>query len=375
MMNGTSTTHTQAVVPTLHMNTASSSRVLDDDVEKLTKVKGISSYSKPSVDCILNVNSSGDRKSLTLDNAARSSTVANLDDYDCCYGNGSTESRMLVSADGTEIYANAVGDPLKQAIVFIHGFVWSFMAFDDIFEDVEWMSRFYLVRYDVRGHGRSGKPEGDEAWEWKRFAEDFDAVVEAYGLHKPFVAGWSLGGCHLLDILTLHPVDYVAGIINIAGATYLDDTQLEKLATPEGRDYIHRMSVLPSVEDFQSGAKDFVDACCRTLPYEVRERCLGNIMIQPRSTMVHSLTRKQRVETFEMVGKTMLPCLLIFGDEDELIMIDELERQYREVWRNLTVEVVKGGCHVPWTKTQRDVAAVFSKKTLAWIDCVMQSQN
>lgn len=146
MMNGTSTTHTQAVVPTLHMNAASSSRVLDDDDGKLTKVKGTSSYSKPSVDGT-NVNSSGDRKSLTLDSAARSSTVANLDDYDCCYGNGSTESRMLVSADGTEIYANAVGDPLKQAIVFIHGFVWSFMAFDDIFEDVEWMSRFYLVSF------------------------------------------------------------------------------------------------------------------------------------------------------------------------------------------------------------------------------------
>lgn len=51
------------------------------------------------------------------------------------------------------------------------------------------------VRYDVRGHGRSGKPEEDEAWEWKRFAEDFDAVVEAYKLHKPFVAGWYVVFC------------------------------------------------------------------------------------------------------------------------------------------------------------------------------------
>jgi pimeloyl-ACP methyl ester carboxylesterase len=177
-----------------------------------------------------------------------------------------------------------------------------------------------------------------------------------------------------LDILALHPVNYIAGIINIAGATFLDDTQLERLTTPEGREYINRMTVLPTVEDFQSGAQDFVDACCRTLPYEVRERCLGKIMALPRGCMVRSITRKQRVETFEAVGKTMLPCLVIFGDRDELIVVDELQRQYKE-WRNLTVEVVEGGSHVPWTKTQGDIAAVFNEKTLGWIDSVMRSWN
>jgi hypothetical protein len=102
----------------------------DDDDEKLGKVKGTG----PSV--AVTVNSSGDRDTLTLDGAT---------DTDFGNGGSTTTTRMLVSADGTEIYANAVGDPLKQAVVFIHGFVWSFMAFDDIFEDVEWTSRFYLV--------------------------------------------------------------------------------------------------------------------------------------------------------------------------------------------------------------------------------------
>jgi hypothetical protein len=126
------------------------------------------------------------------------------------------DTRMLISADGTEIYANAIGDPSNQAIVFIHGFVWSLMAFDDIFTNPHWTNQFHLVRflvssmcsrlnevpimyhtlrvtkvrYDVRGHGRSGKPDADEAWESKRFAEDFDTVVNAFKLRKPFVAGW-----------------------------------------------------------------------------------------------------------------------------------------------------------------------------------------
>jgi pimeloyl-ACP methyl ester carboxylesterase len=42
----------------------------------------------------------------------------------------------------------------------------------------------------MRGHGRSGKPEADEAWVSQRLAEDFDAVVNGFKLTKPFVAGW-----------------------------------------------------------------------------------------------------------------------------------------------------------------------------------------
>ena len=46
------------------------------------------------------------------------------------------------------------------------------------------------VRYDVRGQGLSDQPLDPSAWTSNRFAEDFEAVVEAYGLKKPFVAAW-----------------------------------------------------------------------------------------------------------------------------------------------------------------------------------------
>jgi len=46
------------------------------------------------------------------------------------------------------------------------------------------------VRYDVRGQGLSDQPLDPSAWTSNKFAEDFKAVVEAYGLKKPFVAPW-----------------------------------------------------------------------------------------------------------------------------------------------------------------------------------------
>ncbi|KAF9447133.1 alpha/beta-hydrolase [Macrolepiota fuliginosa MF-IS2] len=283
------------------------------------------------------------------------------------------DTRILVSADGTQIYVNAVGDPSKQAIVFIHGIVWSLMAFDDIFCDPDWTSRLYLVRYDVRGHGRSGKPSADEGWASERFAEDFGAVVDAFKLEKPIVAGWSLGATHLVDILSAYPVDYLRGIINISGITYIDDTVLDRFGTPGSLEWIGQMAGSPNVEEFQAGAVNFIDGCCRTLPYEVRRACLGNIMTQPQSIILRSLTRKQNVETFGNVGRTMLPCLVIYGDSDELIAVHKLPEYHKE-WRNVTVEVVEGGSHVPWSKTAERPAALFKEKALRWVDSVMESR-
>ncbi|KAJ7672085.1 hypothetical protein B0H17DRAFT_1084367 [Mycena rosella] len=56
------------------------------------------------------------------------------------------------------------------------------------------LEKLYLVRYDVRGHGRSGKPATPEGYDSALYAADFAAVCEAFGLNMPVFVGWSAGG-------------------------------------------------------------------------------------------------------------------------------------------------------------------------------------
>lgn len=41
--------------------------------------------------------------------------------------------KFIGSADGTRIFAGALGDPKKPALVFVHGFTLSGSIFDDLF--------------------------------------------------------------------------------------------------------------------------------------------------------------------------------------------------------------------------------------------------
>ena len=118
------------------------------------------------------------------------------------------DARYLTSPDGTVIYADAIGNPSKPHIVFVHGLSLSGAVFDNVFTDTRYHSEFYMVstvpryiflqavilflqvRYDMRGHGRSGKPEADEGYLSQRYAEDYQAVSQAFHLKRPVFVGW-----------------------------------------------------------------------------------------------------------------------------------------------------------------------------------------
>ena len=55
--------------------------------------------------------------------------------------------QLVRSEDGTEIYADAVGNPSLPSIVFIHGLALSSIVFEKLFQDRTLLDNAYLVRY------------------------------------------------------------------------------------------------------------------------------------------------------------------------------------------------------------------------------------
>jgi len=123
-------------------------------------------------------------------------------------------AKIIRSSDGCEIYAEASGNPQNPHVVLVHGMTFSGGVFDDFCQQPRLLDEVYIVsflsfpfqrglcltqhelsqvRYDLRGHGRSGKPENSEAHSSKLCADDFIAVVQAFNLHRPVFVGWYVG--------------------------------------------------------------------------------------------------------------------------------------------------------------------------------------
>ncbi|KAF9467592.1 Alpha/Beta hydrolase protein [Collybia nuda] len=257
------------------------------------------------------------------------------------------ESKVLISADGTEIYADAIGDRAKPALVFIHGFSLSSVVFDSIFADHEWTNHVYLVRYDVRGHGKSGKPIDEASWESKRLAGDFDAVVEGFKLIKPIPVGWSMGGTHITDVLSLHPPSYLTGVVYISPLPYMGPI-LQQVASPAVLACLPRFLRTDDVNIFQGTALEFLDLCSQTCPQSLRLACLGSIMVQPRAVTQRVLSRTQdQTGLFKAGEESGLPFLL-FDARADAIIDGKAVRSAVAGWRNLKVVEIDGADHMPW---------------------------
>jgi pimeloyl-ACP methyl ester carboxylesterase/predicted glycosyltransferase len=92
-----------------------------------------------------------------------------------------------------------------------------------------------VVAFDGRGNGRSGKPEGSEAYAEAEFAADALAVMDATAIDSAFVVAFSMGAQRGLMLAADHP-DRVEGLVLIGSAVPLGEQSRRAQAMDNGFD-------------------------------------------------------------------------------------------------------------------------------------------
>jgi pimeloyl-ACP methyl ester carboxylesterase len=106
----------------------------------------------------------------------------------------------VTSPDGLKLVGYAGGKPVGPEILFIHGFNQCYLSWAKQTSDLALAGAFRMVAFDLRGHGRSGKPAGREHYDADRlWGDDVAAVIKAAGLKRPVLVGWSYAGRVISD--------------------------------------------------------------------------------------------------------------------------------------------------------------------------------
>lgn len=95
------------------------------------------------------------------------------------------------------MYYEAAGS--GPAVVLLHGFSLDTRMWDDQFEPLA--ERFRVIRYDLRGFGKSALPSG-EAYS---HVDDLKALLDHFDLHRVTLVGLSKGGAVALDFALTFP--------------------------------------------------------------------------------------------------------------------------------------------------------------------------
>ena len=100
--------------------------------------------------------------------------------------------------NGVQLSVKEDGEGLP--IILIHGRGYAKEYMDSLFEYFK--GKYHVFSYDTRGHGKSDKPE---AFTLDDDADDLAGLIEAYGLEKPIVIGFSMGSYITLKAAEKYP--------------------------------------------------------------------------------------------------------------------------------------------------------------------------
>ncbi|MBV9878583.1 MAG: alpha/beta hydrolase [Verrucomicrobia bacterium] len=215
-----------------------------------------------------------------------------------------------------------------------------------------------IISYDLRGHGDSSKPhdvaaDADPAL----WAADLHAVIEAAGLSRPIIVGWSLGGLIAGYYLKRYGQEHVGGVNLVGAVTKLSPELLGQAA-------LARKELLSSPDlATRTGAYASFLADCFAVPppeAEFRRMLVFNGMV-PRE--VQQAVPTLDSEGLDEVWATIRRLLVSWGDEERHTRF-EMSQRVLDLNPVAKMSIYQGVAHAPFyerpERFNRELAA-FAK--------------
>ena len=228
---------------------------------------------------------------------------------------------FITGAGGVRLHACEAGRPEGPAIVFLHGWAQSHLAWLMQMRDEALVERFRLVAVDLRGHGMSGAPRGAEHYtDNAPWAGDVDAVIRELELERPLLAGWSYGGSVICDYLSMHGARAISGVNLIAPAVLFTKGQPGRWYGPGLLDNAAGGRSADMAESI-AAMRGLLHACfVRPVPEDYFEIQLAASMLS-RPDVRGAMVRK-RLAYEAMFAGLEVPVLLSHGSEDRVVLPD-----------------------------------------------------
>jgi non-heme chloroperoxidase len=250
----------------------------------------------------------------------------------------------ITAKDGTQIYYNDWGE--GQPVVFSHG--WPLSA--DAFED----QMFFLaqrgyrcIAHDRRGHGRSSQPwNGNDL---DTYADDLAELTAALDLNEAIHVGHSTGGGEVVRYISRHGSKRVSKAVLIGAIPpVMVKSETNPGGTPiEEFDKIRAAVVADRSQYWKDLSMQFYgyNRAAAKVSEGVRESFWLQGMMCGFPAAYFCVKAFSETNLTEDLKKIDVPTLIIHGDDDQIVPIDDSARLSVKIVKGATLKVIAGAPH------------------------------
>ena len=229
--------------------------------------------------------------------------------------------RLFVDVDGAKLVPDGNAMRERPTIVMLHGNGGDHSPFKEFYAPFTEYAQ--VVYYDHRGNGRS-EDGSHERWTVDQWSDDLFTLCEVLGIERPIVFGISFGGLVALNYAIRYP-DHPAKLVLVAVAARINPESslrmYERLGGPEIRAAAARWYDSPA-----EGWEEFLKVCS---PYFSPQRPPPEILARSvsRPAVTEHFLRNEYLQTDlrPTVGRITCPTLLLGGELDPIVPIEEME--------------------------------------------------
>ncbi|AIF48086.1 alpha/beta fold hydrolase [Dyella japonica] len=250
----------------------------------------------------------------------------------------------ITTRDGTEIYYRDWGQ--GQPVVFSHGWPLSADAWD---AQMFFLSShgYRTIAHDRRGHGRSGQPwHGNDM---DTYADDLATLIEKLDLKNIVLVGHSTGGGEVAHYIGRHGNARVAKAV-LVGA--VPPIMLKTANNPGGLpmevfDDIRAKTLADRSQFFKDLSGPFFGANHPNskATQGMRDSFWAQGMMGGLKGQYDCIKQFSEVDYTDDLKKIEVPTLVIHGDDDQIVPIDDSGRLTAKIVKHATLKVYPGAPH------------------------------
>jgi 2-succinyl-6-hydroxy-2,4-cyclohexadiene-1-carboxylate synthase len=226
----------------------------------------------------------------------------------------SGDAAHRIDAGGLALHAEIAGE--GPPVVILHGFTGSARGMAGVAAGLE--DTFRTIRIDLVGHGRSDAPRDPSVYTMPRCTAQLTRALDALGLGRAHLAGYSMGGRVALSLCAAHPERVISALL-VGASAGIEDPRARAVRIRDDQRLAARIE--------REGVASFVDSWM-SLPLFATQRRLGEEWLaearaQRLSNRAHGLALSLRgmgagaqPPLHRQLGDIDVPICLVAGERD-----------------------------------------------------------
>jgi len=269
------------------------------------------------------------------------------------------KTHRIAGGGGIHLHVVEAGNPDGRPILFIHGLSQSWLSWSRQL-DSELARDHRLVAIDMRGHGQSDKPR-DAYGDSRLWADDVRGVIDALGLDRPVLCGWSYGSLPILDYIRHYSEDRIAGINVVGAITKLGSEAALSVITPEFQSFVPGLFSTDAEESVRS--LESVLRLCFVQPPPAADlyQMLGySVSVPPH---VRQALFSRVFDNDDLLPRIRKPVLITHGASEAVVKLEAVD-QHKAGITHAQVHIMPNTGHAPFWED----ASAFNLRLREFVD-------